>query len=141
MIPVKETKEVVVGYQADDGTRFKTEEECRKYEESFAGAAAKVARLFQRQSMSLESAFGQFCGCCEDDVVLYDVKDMYAMQCINTHLQTLDKHNSVLTPEHIGSKVLVGKSPYDGYAYILGTRQRLEEVFSEMLDHLFDVDL
>lgn len=138
-ITVEKTIHEITGYEADDGTWFRTEEECRKYEMTAHHAAAKAALALLVNKSSAEYAFSGFCGCFEDDICVYDIKDANALQVVNTYLESLSAKNDMLTSDYVGHKVCVQHYYDDTYAHICGTRIDMELRFSKLMDDLFGV--
>ena len=136
-ITVEKTVQEITGYEADDGTWFRTEEECKKYEDSAFYAAQKAARGCRTNVASAECAFDGFCGCFEDEITVYDIKDAQMMHVVNTYLSHLNRSNKLITPEMIGHKVCVQQYYDDCYTHIYGTRTDMELQFSKLMDKLF----
>jgi len=135
-IKVTKTIEEITGYEAFDGTWFREEEECRKYEQSARGVASKAALSKQIGSVYADDAFPAFSICCEDRIVTYDIKTAEDLQIVNTWLNLLpDKR--IIDSKYIGHKVLVDIWIDEDGATIMGTRQEMEEKCKKMLDKLF----
>ena len=137
-ITVEKTVQEITGYEADDGTWFRTEEECKKYEESAFCAAEKAVRECRTKHTTIEYAFDGFaCGCIEDDVCVYDIKDANALLIVNTYLASMSRYNQMIPVEMIGHKVCVQQYYDEDGVTILGTRADLELRFSKLMDKLF----
>ena len=136
-ITVEKTVQEITGYEADDGTWFRTEEECKKYEASACYAAEKAARECRTKQTSVECAFDGFCGCYEDEIYVYDIHNAHMLQVVNTYLASLNRSNKLIPPEMIGHKVCVQQYYDDTYTSILGTRIDMELRFSKLMDKLF----
>ncbi len=145
-LKVTRTIEEVTGYEADDGRRFKTEEECRKYENS-----AKYAIYNQFIKLGISEPFSE-CqiwenygyGSEEWSLIVVDIKDendlkianMFAeMQVPKTSFPDDFRFNS----SHIGKRILVGiGSEYDANCYIYGTFDDLVNKFKNDMNKFFN---
>lgn len=136
-ITVEKTIQEITGYEADDGTWFRTEAECKKYEESAHCAAKSAADKYITNRSILEAVIGDLCGCYEDDMEVYDIKDAHALQVVNTYFGSMNPSNRMIPPECIGHKVCIQHYYDDTYINIHGTRVDMELRFSKMLDDLF----
>ena len=154
------TREVteVYGYESDDGTYFKTEEECRKYEETARYAIDKAFfDLCVRQDedksfngvMFAECGIFENFGCGSDEWMLVVVEmksaedlkivDMYRKE--HLHETQLNHPKNMLTKDHIGKRVLVGIGQhYEGYDafYVYGTVDEVVEKFRNDILMYFD---
>ena len=139
MHPIIEEKIVkeITGYRADDGTWFRTEDQCKQYEESATYAAERAAKEYQTKFADAETVFAGYNGCYEDEISVYDIKDTKALQVVNTYLASLTKSNEMIRPEYIGHKVCVQRYAYDVIACVRGTRAEMESEFSALMDKLF----
>lgn len=136
-ITVEKTVQEITGYEADDGTWFRTKEKCEEYEESALYAAKKAAFECRTNQSNAEFVFGGYCGCYEDEISVYDIKDAKVMHVVNTYLASLDRSNNLIPPEMIGHKVCVKRYCDDTYTHIYGTRTDMELHFSKLMDKLF----
>lgn len=109
MKEIKRTRtiEEVTGYEAEDGTWFKTKEECEKYEET---AKAVIRRNFKRLMIGEEfpechiwERFGY--GSEEFNLAIIEIKNEDDLRAVNM-LAELEKCGSV-SPDYIGKRVLV----------------------------------
>lgn len=139
----EETVEKVYGYEASDGTFFKSEDECRKYEEGARCAASLAAKSLEFSKTTGGSFHDNvFCFGYEDDVVVYDIKTANDLQIVNTYIELINQYGTkrVIPPEHIGKKVCV--SFWDGdSAYISGTRSEMRACFEAYLNTLFGEEI
>lgn len=140
------TIEEIVGYEASDGKQFKTEEECRKYENS-----AKYAIYDQFIRLSVNGTFEE-CRIWENygygsedyNLIVVHIKDendlkvanMFAeMQVPNTKNEEKNRFSSSL----IGKKVLVAiGNDYDTSCYIYGTEDEIVDKFRNDIDKFFN---
>ena len=134
---IKEMVEVTKGYKATDGTFFKDESECRKYEASAFAAAQAAAHTLVTKKTSAEGVFGDYMFCCEDTVMVFDIKNADDLQLINTYLKLLNVGNATVGPCYIGQKVAIDLYAYDNCIYIIGTRDEMEKNFQANMDLLF----
>ena len=133
---LKRTIEETYGYKASDGTFFKSEEECRKYEESATMAARKGFERVASRAFSGEGIHDLFCVGFEDDVHVIDIKDANVLQIVNTYIQARCKSNQIIAPSYIGKKCAISLY-YSDDTYVLGTREEMEKTFSNLMDEWF----
>lgn len=134
------TKEVVhteiIGYEADDGTRFSTEEQCRKYESSAKYACKRAFEAIAGECHNGTDYHEILCIGYEDEIYVVDVKDVETLRVINMYLDALTDTNAFMKPEKIGQKVAISIWDHNAGA-ILGTRAEMESQFKTYLDELF----
>lgn len=134
---IKEMVEVTKGYKATDGTFFKDESECRKYEESALVAAQVAADKLSVRMCSAETIFDEYMLCGEDTIRVFDIKDADQLQIINTYLRLLSRYNLLVDPSYIGQHIAIDFYAYDDGIYIIGNREEMEKKFFEKMDRLF----
>lgn len=81
---IKETKEVVVRteYIAEDGTVFRSEEECRKYEESALFVAKSKVKLISKcYQDAINDDF-----CCDNPLEIYDIQTQEDLDNLKKYL-------------------------------------------------------
>lgn len=137
------TKEVthteIIGYEADDGTRFLTEEQCRKYE---ASAKYTCKRAFEAIAGTCHNGTDYhevFCIGYEDEMYVVDIKDADILRVINMYLDTLDHACDLIEPDNIGRRVAISIWDHSSYS-VLGTRSEMESEFKSYLDRLFGTE-
>lgn len=154
------TREVteVYGYESIDGTYFKTEEECKKYEETARYAINKAffdLCVKQDEDRSFNGIMFRECSIFEnfgygseewmlvvvEMKTLEDLKivDMYRKE--HLHKTQLNLPKNMLTKDHIGKRVLVGIGQhYEGYDafYVYGTLDELVEKFKNDVNRYFN---
>ena len=83
---VKETREVVVRteYIAGDGTVFRSEEECKKYEESALFAISKELKRLTKDNTSQYEINDNFS--CDDTVEIFDVQTERDLENLRRYL-------------------------------------------------------
>ena len=83
---VKETREVVVRteYIAEDGTVFRSEEECKKYEESALFAISKELKRLTKDNTSQYEINDNFS--CDDTVEIFDVQTERDLENLRRYL-------------------------------------------------------
>ena len=143
MKPIIETKTVeeVTGYLADDGTWFRSKEECSKYEASALYAAERAAFSRRISSAYAEDALRRFCTCLEEVIEVYDIATADDLQIVNTYLRMLEHSSAtpqgLIDPKYIGSKVAVDIwCDRDGFT-VWGSREEVEAEFKKCLDKWF----
>lgn len=154
------TREVteVYGYESIDGTYFKTEEECKKYEETARYAINKAffdLCVKQDEDRSFNGIMFRECSIFEnfgygseewmlvvvEMKTLEDLKivDMYRKE--HLHKTQLNLPKNMLTKDHIGKRVLVGIGQhYEGYDafYVYGTFDEVIEKFKNDINRYFN---
>ena len=128
----------VYGYEASDGKWFKDRNECAKYEASAAGAASAAASCLKEKDMLSDTAFGEFCACCDASIKTYNIKDANDLQVINTYLKSVSASGKVLSPEYIGHRVAIEFYDFDSGYMIIGTQKEAVGRFVDLMDILFD---
>lgn len=136
MEAIKTTVEKITGWRACDGKYFVDEKECKKYEDSAKCAAKAAAMKLTVNSVCADSAFDDFCACCDDEVRVFDIKTVNDLQVVNTYLKIMDKTATCIDPECVGTRVVV-RSSYDEWFCVHGTRKQIEERFNTLMDKLF----
>ena len=128
--------EEVTGYEAADGAFFRSEEECKKYEQSAFCAAQKTAETLKIKEMLMEDA-APFIGGYEERVVAYDIKTAGDLQVLNTWLDLEDTSCEKVDPKYIGKRVVVQYWVDSGHS-VLGSREDIEATFKKNMDKLFN---
>lgn len=82
---IRETREVVVKteYIAEDGTKFRNQEECEKYEQSAIGVAKRKLKILNRHYVCDLLPWG----CCEDMVEVFDVQSQEDLDNLEMYLR------------------------------------------------------
>ena len=131
------TVEKVVGYEACDGVFFPTEEACKNYEKTAICVAGEAVKKLTVKDVCAEYAFGHFCTCYDDAVLVFDIKTAEDLNRINTFLKLQSGENEVIDPKYIGSKVAFRYYCGENYGMLHGTRAEMEAEFSTLMDKLF----
>lgn len=135
MKEITTTKTITIGYEAFDGQRFNTAEECTKYEQSAKGVIRKSAEdLMVGKARSVESLYD--CFCCEDALCVWDITNADHLQIVNQYLDNID-YGVRVDPKYIGKRVAAIAGAYDGWATVLGTEEELREQFNARLARVF----
>ena len=141
-IKVTKTIEEVTGYEANDGTWFKTAEECKKYEES---ARAVVSAQFRQLVVG-----GVFCETCiwedygfgndEWEMCVIEIKDVNDLEIANRYYKMVN--SPLIDKSYIGQRVLVHLgTPYDRQVNAVPrTREQLIENFTKTIDRFFNLE-
>lgn len=128
----------VIWYEAEDGNRFISEAECKKYEESALFAAGKAFRSLSRETDYRENYHDLFPIGYEDSVYIADIRDANALQIVNTYIVSSSKYCSTVDPKYIGNKVMIAQC--DDEHYTVGTKQEMKIRFEAWLDKMFGKD-
>lgn len=135
------TTEEIIGYEADDGTRFRDEEECRKYEQSALAAASKAFYSVASKSYSGTEFHDLFYISYEDDMRVVEIRDGNVLQIVNTYLHAKAPRESLVDPRYIGKKCLISFAGYDNIHTVIGSREEMELEFKSYMDALFGTEM
>ena len=134
MKPIKQTKEVVIGYETDDGHFFTTEEECKKYETTAAYAINQ-----QWNQIAIEVCHDYMPAYInEDDTVrIVDLNSVERLTIANMYAKQIGC-GTLFNESMLGSRVAV----HGGYGEIWGvyTRQQMIDLYTKFVDSLFGED-
>lgn len=137
MKPVIKTIETTVGYEASDGRFFHNKEACAEYEKSAVCVAGEAVKKLTIRNVCADTAFGVYCACCDDSVMVFDIKTAEDLNRINTLLKLQSGENDVIDPKHIGSKVAFRYYYGENFGMLHGSRAEMETEFSALMDKLF----
>lgn len=139
-IKVSKTIEEVTGYEAMDGTLFKTEEECKKYEESAEGVITAQFRQLVVGGVFVETCIWENYGYGNDDweMCVIDIKDVNDLEIANRYYKMY--HCPLIDKSYIGQRILVQLGcSYDRNVHPLPrTREQLIEQFTNTIDKYFN---
>ncbi len=132
----------VITYVANDGTVFKSEEECNKYEDS---AECAIRSLFNGVKKHRESGdifldaatpFPSY----EDDVYMIYLESIETIEAVNKWLDCLFGHYGaklgLFSLEELGTTQLVTVSAYDPVFYIWGDAEKVKDRFCSHIDEM-----
>lgn len=137
--------EEVTGYEAFDGTVFKTEDECIKYEETAEAVITK--RFFSHvvkgnKHNSVVDPWGTIIlhGYEEDLDVLYDVKDDEAIKDFEMYVQLKEYYNKDQDISKYKGEIILVALYIGGEerCFIEGTEEELIEDFTKFVKKTFD---
>ena len=138
-----ETIEKVIGYEANDGTRFDSKEECEKYEKSALGVVyERFKKLIIKELYECEVFENQGYG--SEDYVYYliDIKDENDINTYNHFLQLIESKENIIDESYIGKRILVGAGfDYDNWSCrhldIKGTIDDMKKQFAKDMEEVF----
>lgn len=106
IIQEKTIKEIV-GYEANDGRKFTTAEECKKYEESAIGVInADFEAVIQDKPFPECSIYEDFGYGSEDFMMaVVDIKNADVLEIVNKYMAL--RKNGLINPDFIGKKVIM----------------------------------
>lgn len=150
----KEIKEVY-GYESGDGIYFKTEEECRKYEETaryainkaFFDLCVRKNKNDTRKTIEEWALFEGFGNGSDYEFVILEVKNEEDLKTVNMyrkeHLSQseIERGLNEFDKKYIGQRVLVAiGDSYSGYDnfYIYGTLDEMVEKFKKQMNGWFN---
>ena len=147
-IKTTRTIEEVTAYEADDGTRFKTADECKKYENSahyaiynqFLGLA--ISKPFPECTIFENFGYGSE----EYNLVIVDIKDEKDLKIANMFaemqvpkLHEGDEKKFRFDSSRIGQRILVAiGNEYSENCYVYGTQEELIEMFKQDIDKYYN---
>lgn len=154
------TIEEIIGYEASDGTQFKTKEECEKYENT---AAYVITERFKKlvvkemEGIDITEEANAFCLSSIDEdwyYVLIEIKNDDDLKVAQMYqkLVGFGSANKGFTTEMIGKRIIVGAGegvyprPESGkrcnyeYCYIWGTIEEQIEKYARTLRKLEEVN-
>lgn len=130
------TIEEITSYEAFDGTQFKTESECIKYEESAHSAVKKAAWHYLVAERADDVVFYSDDEC----LCVFDVPDATAYEII-LHWGAINKLYRIgeFTPSYIGKRVAFTRNECDGYWFYpeYATKEQMLEFYTKHIEKLF----
>jgi len=143
---IKRTREVeeVIAYEAADGTRFSSAEECEKYEQSaqlaiyngFIGLSVDGKPFVET---AIWDAYGY--GSEEWEMLVIEIKNENDLKVANMFAEmqeTNADYTNRFTSDHIGKRLLVSiGSQYESRCYIWGTEEDVVEGFKKNIAPFF----
>lgn len=137
-----ETIEKIIGYEANDGTRFDSKEECKKYEKSALGVVyERFKKLIVKEIYESSVFTNQGYGSEEYVYYLIDIKDENDVDTYN-HFAQFTEGKQTIDNSYIGKRFLVGAGfCFDDWKYrtlyIKGTIDDLKKQFAEDMEKVF----
>ena len=105
-------------FVANDGTEFKTQEECEKYEKSWEGTINASFQKVPHVKATEMYWLGDWTGCEDFNVYLIKPRNLDDIRVINEHFHL--SSSEMLTQDNIGVECFIGKDSWDscsGYLY------------------------
>lgn len=144
-ITVTKTVVEVTGYEASDGTRFNTKEECMKYEQS---AEAAVSKMFEDICVKpygdthfAECEIYENYGYGSEEYldVIADIKTEKELKIANMYCDMwAGKNGKRLDNKYIGKRVLIAVGiDWDRTFYAVGTEEEMIEGFKKTMAGFF----
>ena len=139
-IKTTRTIEEVTAYEADDGTRFKTADECKRYENSahyaiynqFLGLA--ISKPFPECTIFENFGYGSD----EYNLVIIDIKDEKDLKIANMFAEMQVKECR-FDSSRIGQRILVAiGNEYSENCYVYGTQDELIKMFKQDIDKYYN---
>lgn len=122
---ITRTIEEVNGYIADDGTWFRTKEECQKYEES---AKMVLFSMIKEKIIAKTNIYHLFHeGNEDDDVEIFNIDSLETAELLNRYisLYTYDKKADLIKTDMVGKKIIICWSYDRDYCWSKGTIEDL----------------
>ena len=127
------TIEQISGYEANDGTVFKTKEECQKYEETALCAINEAfSSVMGLKEYSVDDL--RYLSC-EDAVYMIDVDNAEILKIINMKMMQLNEH--AVPTNVIGQTIVFIRNEYDGSWWFVGTFDDFRKRYTYELDNMF----
>ena len=126
-------------YVANDGTEFQSEEECRKYEET---ATCAIKGMFNTLKMQETYAVGDgepfnfFYS--EDTIHAVKIENADQLEIVNKWIRCKDKSHALIGAEAIGTIQLIVSYPYCNDVWVIGTPDKLKEMYIEGIEELYN---
>lgn len=131
------TREEVTGYEACDGTLFRSKEECQKYEDSARCVAQKAAWHYLvaevRGSYDLFNSDDEY-------LTVFDIPDMEAYRAIANWANLIDTYGlDDFTPDCVGKRVAFLHN-WDGYYFnpYFATEKAMMEFYAKQIKACFE---
>lgn len=134
--------EYVTTYIAKDGTEFKSEDECRKYEETakcaIFGALQKLecqkTDMFAERECDLFTSFS-----CDDNMYAFRIRNVDDLEVVNRWMHLVDDcSRDKLGTDAIGTIQLINTYCDDESVWVIGTVEQFKEKVCKQIDKLVD---
>ena len=131
---IKETQEVIVGYQAVDGTKFSTSEACLEYEKTAKAVIKGRFMNFVVKKVNTESWCDvPFVSTCDWSAGLVRLNSAEDVNQANMYFDLIHNNNQKFTDEMIGKDIIVGFDDCDEWAYLYGTIDDCVKMYKDRL--------
>lgn len=128
-------------YIANDGTEFKSEDECRKYEETakcaIFGAIKRLeyqeTRCFAERECDLFTSFS-----CDDNMYAFRIRNVDDLEVINRWIHLVNIAGDKLGTDAIGTIQLINTYCDDEDVWLIGTVEQFKERICKQIDKLVD---
>ena len=131
------TREEITGYEACDGTEFRSKEECLKYEESAKFVAQKAAWHYLVEEM--RGDYDIF-SCDDEYLTVFDIPDMNAYRAIANWANLINTYGlDDFTPDYVGKRVAF-MHDWNGYSFIkcYATEEAMMEFYTKHIKACFE---
>ncbi len=110
----------VAYYEAIDGMRFNTKEDCEKYEKSAELVVLAELKAYKIGSMTPYELYNGE-GSEEYDIDIYNIPNSDVLRKLNTYRLMIAKDNNVIGEEYVGKTILLQWDYDHQYSYCEGT--------------------
>lgn len=140
------TKTEIVGYEANDGTKFSSAEECRKYEQTAFSVInkrfldMKVDNEFDGETLGDAISGGWLNGYCGDTFVIIEIKNEDDLRAANMYWNIVTyRSGECFKEDMIGKRILVNNyTECDGsVCYIIGDFEQYINMGRDRMKRLF----
>ena len=126
-------------YVAKDGTEFDTAEECKKYEET---AKCAINGMFNKLKVQYTYGVGEYepfhTFYCEDELYAVKIENADQLEITNKWIKSIDPSNEAIGADAIGTIQLINTYDGGGGAWIIGTPEKLKEIYCKGIDKLYN---
>ena len=136
-----ETIEKVVAYEASDGTRFSSEDQCREYEKT----AKAVVKTRFNEMLKNSTNIDKLCDVplvgagCDWNVALVHLNSESELIAANMWFEMISSSKR-FTDDMIGKDIVIGVDCYDDWAYVYGTIDECIKLYTDALMALTKTD-
>lgn len=133
----KMVKQEVITWVANDGTVFKDEAECLKYEETARGVINGAFMNIKKKSETNAECISEATGGVGYDDIIYavEIDSEQTLKDVNMWLK-FNGVDKVFSSDKIGTVQLIDK--YDGDIWLMGSIGEYKERFCKAIDSLID---
>lgn len=130
--------EYVTTYIANDGTEFKNEEECKKYEATAECVINKMFKGLNLQETLLEDDYNLTMFYGDDSIYAVKIENLNQLEIVNKWIRMRSDDSCFGYPDDVIGTVQIIRETYDGTLWFLGTPEELKKSLSKVIDSFFD---
>ena len=135
----KEVTHYITKYQANDGTIFNSEEECKNYEQTAEFAINQAYNktfnvLNNKYEMVYPDRCEFACMCVESKLYAIKINSAEELKILNMMLDL--NHADAVGAEYIGKEIVIDQADWAGEVYVYGTREDMISSFTHFVDSI-----